>query len=556
MSKSDIQKVQHHPLPSHPMKNSLFLFCALTLLLGGCGYQSQYDDSQVFRYNEAAGITSLDPAFSRNQANIWAVNQLFNGLVQMDEDLRVQPCIAKSWEILDSGLTYVFHLRNDVLFHASKCFKNEEQRKVTAGDFLYSFERLLDKELAAPGSWVFQKVKSFKAVNDSTFTIELQTPFSPFLGILSMKYCSVLPQEAVEYYGLAFRENPVGTGPFYFKLWEGNEKLVLRKNVNYFEKAENGDSLPYMEAVAITFIPDKQSAFLEFIKGNLDFMSGIDASYKDELLTFEGELQQKYAERFNLYRQPYLNTEYLAFLVDSNQDVMLNSPLLNLKIRQAINYGFDRKKMMRYLRNNIGTPANSGMIPKGLGSYNPEVVNGYDYNPEKASQLLAEAGYPKGLGLPEITLQTNASYLDLCEYIQGELAAIGIKLKVEVTPPSTLRQSIATSKVPFFRASWIGDYPDGENYLSLFYSENHSPNGPNYTHFKSVRFDSLYREATSQPLDSIRYHLYAQMDSLVMAEAPVVPLYYDQVLRFYPKTVKGLGGNAMNLLDIKRVKKG
>ncbi len=537
------------------MKNPYLILLGLCLLMTGCGYQSQYDDSQVFRYNESAGITSLDPAFSRNQANIWAVNQLFNGLVQMDEELKVQPCIAKRWDIQDSGRNYVFHLRGDVLFHANKCFENETQRKVTASDFLYSFERLMNKDLAAPGSWVFQKVHGFEAPNDSTFIVRLQTPFSPFLGILSMKYCSVIPQEAVDYYGMSFRENPVGTGPFYFKLWEGNEKLVLRRNREYFEKAENGDSLPYMEAVAITFIPDKQSAFLEFIKGNLDFMSGIDASYKDELLTFEGELQGKYSDRFNLYRQPYLNTEYLAFLVDSTQEVMVGSPLLNAKVRQAINYGFDRKKMMRYLRNNIGIPANSGMIPKGLGSYNPEVVNGYDYNPEKAAALLAEAGYPKGQGLPEITLQTNASYLDLCEYIQGEVSALGIKMKVEVTPPSTLRQSIATSKIPFFRASWIGDYPDGENYLSLFYSGNHSPNGPNYTHFSNARFDSLYRVATSQPRDSIRYLLYAQMDSLVMAEAPVVPLYYDQVLRFYPKNVEGLGGNAMNLLDLKKVRK-
>lgn len=539
---------------SHLMKNAVLLLTSLALLWS-CGPDAQHNDSLVFRYNEAAGITSLDPAFSRNQANIWGVNQLFNGLVQMDDRLKVQPCIAKSWDILDSGHTYVFHLRDDVLFHANQCFEKEASRKVVAGDFLYSFERLRSSKLAAPGSWVFQKVESFEARDDSTFVIRLQAPFSPFLGILSMKYCSVIPKEAVDFYGTEFRENPVGTGPFYFKLWVENEKLVLRRNREYFETDENGDSLPYLEAVAISFIPDKQSAFLEFVKGKLDFMSGIDASYKDELLTFDGELQQKYAERFNLYRQPYLNTEYLAFLVDSSKEAVQSSPLLNPKIRQAINYGFDRKKMMRFLRNNIGTPANAGMIPKGLASYEPEAVGGYEYNPDKAAKLLAEAGYPSGQGLPEITLQTNSSYLDLCEYIQGELSAIGIQLNVEVTPPSTLRQAIATSKVPFFRASWIGDYPDGENYLSLFYSENWTPGGPNYTHFKSARFDSLYRVASSETRDSVRYHLYQKMDSLVMAEAPVVPLYYDQVLRFYPKTVEGLGGNALNMLDLKKVRK-
>lgn len=333
------------------------------------------------------------------------------------------------------------------------------------------------------------------------------------------------------------------------------KKLVLRRNTEYFEKDSEGNSLPYLESVAISFIPDKQSAFLEFIKGNLDLISGIDASYKDELLTHTGDLQQRYKEDFKLYRQPYLNTEYLAFLVDSAQSVMENSPLLDRRVRQAINYGFDRAKMMRYLRNNIGEPAHYGMIPRGLASFDTSTVIGYSYNPQKARELLAEAGYPNGNGLPPIKLQTNASYLDLCEYIQGEVAAIGIKLEVEVTPPSTLRQSVATSKVPFFRASWIGDYPDGENYLSLFYSENWAPNGPNYTHFNNETFDSLYQRATAETSDSLRLNLYAKMDSLVMAHAPVVPLYYDQVLRFYPKNVEGLGGNAMNLLDLKRVRK-
>ncbi len=523
-------------------------------LVVACSSKKEYDDSQIFRYNESAGITSLDPHFARNQANIWATHQIFNGLVQMDNDLNLQPCIAKRWEILDSGFTYKFYLRDDVFFHQNECF-DTKKRKVVAQDFVYSFERLRDKNLAAPGSWVFQNVQNFEAENDSVFIIKLATPFPPFLGLLSMQYCSVIPEEAIDFYGDDFRENPVGTGPFYFKLWSANEKLVLRRNRDYFEKDENGQQLPYLEAVAISFIPDKQSAFMEFVKGKLDLVSGLDASYKDEILTYAGELQPKYQDRFEVYRQPYLNTEYLAFLVDSSAESVQNSPILDTKIRQAINYGFDRKKMMRYLRNNIGTPAEAGMIPKGLPSYHPEKVKGYEYNPEKAKQLLAEAGFPNGAGLPEIPLQTNPSYLDLCEYIQGELARIGLKIRVETTPPSTLRQAVATSKVPFFRASWIGDYPDGENYLSLFYSENFAPNGPNYTHFSNEIFDSLYQAAYQISDIKNRIDLYQKMDSLIIENAPVVPLYYDQVLRFYPNTIEGLEGNAMNLLSLKKVKK-
>ena len=114
---------------------------------------------------------------------------------------------------------------------------------------------------------------------------------------------------------------------------------------------------------------------------------------------------------------------------------------------------------------------------------------------------------------------------------------------------------MATGKVDFFRASWIADYPDAENYLSLFYSTNAAPNGPNYSHFASATYDSLYQLSASVVLDSLREELYQKMDSLVISEAPIVPLFYDQVLRFYPKSIKGLEGNALNLLDLKRVKK-
>jgi len=203
----------------------------------------------------------------------------------------------------------------------------------------------------------------------------------------------------------------------------------------------------------------------------------------------------------------------------------------------------------------VGTPAEKGMIPNGLPSYNEHADYGYSYQPAKADSLLSAAGYPGGKGLPELRLQTNSSYLDLCEYLQGEAAKIGIRIKVELSPPSTLRQAMATAKSPFFRASWIADYPDEENYLSLFYSGNRAPNGPNYSRFESVQFDQWYEEAKVSPSDSLRRSLYQKMDSLVMDEAPVVPLYYDQVLRFYPKNIEGLEGNALNLLDLTYVRK-
>ncbi|GLB50389.1 peptide ABC transporter substrate-binding protein [Neptunitalea sp. Y10] len=503
----------------------------------------------VFRYNEHSNITSLDPAFSRVQANIWAVNQLFNGLVQLDDSLNIQPDIAKHWSISENALTYTFHLRNDVYFHKSEVFKNKNHtRTVTASDFEYSFNRLLDEKVASPGRWVMNYVDHYTAINDTVFTIQLKQPFPAFLGLLSTKYCAVVPKEAIDFYGTNFRANPVGTGPFKFKRWEENVKLVLRKNPLYFEKDTKGNQLPYLEAVAITFLPDKQSEFLQFAQGNIDFLNALDASYKDELLTTTGKLQPKYSNEIQMISAPYLNTEYLGIYMEA--DIPENQ---SLKIRKAINYGFDREKMITYLRNNIGTPAENGFIPNGLPGFG--TTNGYHYNPEKAKQLITEFSQETGINTPKISISTDANYLDLCEYIQRELQKLGIQTQIDLLTASALKQSKSAGKLAIFRASWIADYPDAENYLSLFYSKNFTPEGPNYTHFKNDQFDQWYEESVKTTNTEKRVALYKKMDSLVIHHAPVVPLYYDQSIRFVQKNITGLGGNGINLLTLKKVQK-
>ena len=508
-------------------------------------------DHLVFRYNEHSNIATLDPAFASNPQLIWPTNQLFNSLVRLDDKLNIQPDIAKNWTFNDSTLTYTFNLRNDVYFHKSKVFAGsykDSTRNVTAQDFEYSFNRLLDEKVAARGSWVLNNVDHFYAENDSTFSIQLNQPFPAFLGLLSMRFCSVVPKEAIDYYGNDFRSNPVGTGPFKFKFWEENVKLVLRRNPDYFETDEFGNQLPYLEAVAITFLPDKQSEFLQFVQGKLDFVSGLDNSYKDEIVSTKGKLQEKYKNQVNLITSPYLNTEYLGFFMDSP-----TSEIQSKKIRQAINYGFDRVKMIRYLRNGMGIPAIHGFIPKGLPGFNN--MEGYTYQPEKAKELVRQYIEESGNNNPSIAIGTNSQYLDLCEFIQRELEKIGIQVQIDVVPPSTLRQMKSSGELAIFRASWIADYPDAENYLSLFYSKNFTPNGPNYAHFKNNVYDSLYVASLSLPNIEKRKLLYEKMDSIIIEEAPVVPLYYDMAVRFVSKKVSGLGINPQNFLVLKRVQK-
>ena len=534
----------------------ILLIFTITATFFSCGNNSETENENlVFRYNEHGNIPTLDPAFARNPQAIWPDNQLYNGLVQLDDSLNIKPDIAKSWTINDSTNTYIFNLRNNVYFHQNIAFAQDGlhsptryTRKVVALDFVYSFDRLTDEKIASSGSWVMNYVEQYWAENDSTFVIQLKQPFPAFLGLLSMRYCSVVPKEAVEFYGNEFRRNPVGTGPFQFKMWEENVKLVFRKNPLYFEKDKDGNRLPHLEAVSITFLPDKQSEFLQFAQGKLDFISGLDSSYKDELLTTRGELHPKYEDLAYMVTGPYLNTEYLGFFLGTNTPEIQSKTL-----RQAINYGFDREKMVMYLRNGMGIPAVHGFIPKGLPGY--AEIDGYTYQPEKAKQLIEQYKTETGDANPEITIGTNSQYLDLCEYVQRELEKIGINVTIDVMPPSTLRQMKSSGELDIFRASWIADYPDAENYLSLFYSPNFAPDGPNYMHFRNATFDSIYERSLTITNIEERKLLYTKMDSIIVEEAPVVPLFYDMAVRFVNKKVSGLGINPQNFLILKHVKK-
>ena len=522
-------------------------------LFASCGKKDNTEANlKIFKYNEAAGILTLDPVYAKDQPHIWACNQLYNSLVAFDDEMNVVPAIAKSWDISDDGKIYTFLLRNDVFFHNDSCFGGKS-RRVVAQDFEYSFNRLIDRKLSSPGTWIFASVAhdengyAFKALNDSVFQIKLSKAFPAFLGILSMTYASVVPHEAVDYYGENFGRHPVGTGPFKFQYWKEGVRLVMRKNPDYFEIIDN-QRLPYIDAVSVSFLIDKQVAFMEFIKGKTDFMSGVDARYKDELLTHDGILRSKYEEKFYLIREPYLNTEYLSFYIDTQEE--REDKARAVALRKAVNYSIDREKMLRYLRNGIGTPGNSGIIPCGLPGYDSLGQIGYAFNQQKSFELIDKYN----LHGSEIKLYTTKDYIDLAKFVQSSVTDVGLVCKVEEMMPAALREKRAQCSLPFFRSSWIADYPDAENYLSLFLTENFAPNGPNYTHFSNRDFDALYEKAISTNALNDRALIYHEMDSLMMTEAPVVILFYDEVLRFVNKKISGFNGNPVNMLNLKNVK--
>ncbi|MBS1621227.1 MAG: ABC transporter substrate-binding protein [Bacteroidetes bacterium] len=523
-------------------------------------WMSCYDNSKgernIFHYNETTGIASLDPAFAKNQSIMWVVHQLYNTLVEVDQNLNIIPSVAKSWDVSSDRLTWIFHLRNDVFFHDDPAFADGKGRKLKATDVVFSFTRIMDKETASPGSWIFNRkvdtLQPFIAIDDSTFQLNLLRPYNPVLGILSMQYCSIVPKEAVDNYSKDFRRHPVGTGPFQFVAWEEGQGLVLKKNPNYFERDSLGERLPYIGGIKVSFYDSKATEFLLFREKQLEFINDIESSFKDEVLMKTGILRKEWNGKIILQTNPYLNIEYLGILVDTTNALVKNSPMRFKAVRQAINYGFDRRKMILYLRNSLGTPAESGFVPLGLPSFDSSIVKGYTYDPAMTKKLLEEAGFPDGKGLPVIKLLTIPIYSDMADFIAKQLGESGIPIQVEVIQKSLLLDLTASSRALFFRGSWIADYPDAENYLSVFYSKNPAP--PNYTRYSNPQFDQLFEKALIETNDSIRFELYRKADQLMIRDAPVVPLWYDEVVRFVQPYVKDFVPNALNLLELRKVK--
>lgn len=520
------------------------------ILLWRCGSVSE-SDYKIFRYNDASGITSLDPVFASSLSNIWAVQQLYNGLVQLDSALQVQPCLAHSWEVSEDGLKYFFYLRRDVVFHPCPCFSGK--RFLVAEDVVYSFQRLKN---TGSGSWITgylaqdqMGVPSVKALNDSVVEFELKNPFVQFIQVLATPYAMIVPREAVEYYGQDFGFHPVGTGPFLFRKWLLNEKLVLNKNPEYFEW-EGDHRLPYLDGVAVTFLKDPHVAMLDFIRGKLDFLSGMEQAYQQELISPNGEVKEKYKNDIQLLRYPYLNTEYIGFYLGDSISALQG--IGNPGVRKALQFTLNKTTITQYVKKGVGIPAEDGFVPPSLRVF---TTNYQGMNTDSMTYWLKKSGYDSPQEVPAFTLYADPLYAEIYTQVINQWKKAGFRVQLEILDRPTLKSQVAKGQLACFRGSWIGDFADAINYYSVFYSGNWSPAGPNYTHFSSTEFDRAYEMALRTSDDSLRNLLYLQMDAVLQNELPVIPLYYDEVVRFARKEISGLGINGMNNLDLKRVKK-
>jgi oligopeptide transport system substrate-binding protein len=530
----------------------------------------------IFRMNEVESFKNLFPHAMIDAVSFRIANQVYQGLYKLDQkSLLPVNCLAESETVSEDAKIWTFKIRKGVFFHDDACFSGGKGREVTAKDVKYCFDMLCearpDNQLAElftarvvgaqeyydatkGGSKPKDGVKGIELVDDYTIKITLISSYSGFNSLLAHNACYIFPKEAYDKYGNEMRTKCVGTGPFYIDAIEEGTQVRMLRNPNYWEVDENGNKLPYLDIVKITFTKDKKSELANFRQKNLDMVWKLPVDEMDAVLVDLDNAMNGGNTEFKYQQINGLAIQFYAF--NSNSTVFND-----VKIRKAFNHAIDREALVKYTIKGEGEPADHGLVPKFFG-YDNSVIEGFNYDPDLAKKMLAEAGYPNGKGFPKVTLLINeggSTNTILAEGIHNMIKEnLGVELDIEILQFPVLLERITTGQADFWRTAWLADYPDPANFLALFYGKNvpADPNAysfPNSSRYKNATFDSYYEKAMASLDDEERMSYYQKCDSILIADAAFIPLYYDQYIRLIQQDIVGFPINAMEYRDLSRV---
>lgn len=509
---------------------------AIGLILISCS-SSNPKDERVFLYNEHSGITSLDPLYARNLANIWAVQWVYEGLTRLNSGDSIVPGLAESWARDSAARVWRLQLRKDVLFHPNPKLSNGYV--LTSRDVVQSFYRARNHPFSA---WMLEDLDTIVAVDFHTVELYFAHPKPDLPALLSVPALSILPAPLIETMpALFWRTNACGTGPFRFRAWEEGEKMVLPEFPKCWRHSTTHSKTNRIKGIAIQFVKELQSAKLDFLMGNLAVFQGADPQINEELV----QLALKPEAPFRVVKGDFLNTEYLGFNLQGKHPVCHSSAL-----RKALRVLLDVPKVIKEVRSGLGEACGSAFCPTALAGItvpNPSVSK---INPrQEAMMWLRKAGFNHPSEVPLLILHTDPAYAYFCSALIYPWVAEGFNVRLEVVERSTLKSMVAKGQVDFFRASWIADYPSALNVLGIFKSERVPPNGPNYTYFKNDTIDAALHVLETQTNALERNLAIEKIESVLTEHAPVIPLYFDAFIRFERKEYLGLKSNSLNQLD-------
>ena len=511
------------------------------------------------------GPRSLDPVRGSTVYDNMAACQFYETLLinSYYDPQKLEPLLLAEMPVRsEDGLTWSFKLKPNVAYHTDPCFKGAT-RTVKSDDVFFSLKRMADPANGGKSWWLLKDtilgfdeykaeqeaagtfnydapVPGFVKIDDLNFEIKLQRPVYRFMWVLSMFQTSVIPREAVEFYGDEFREHPVGTGPFVLDEWVRKQSLTANKNPNYHAVAyperdkwsrddrrrrlhrAAGQMVPFLDRVEITFFGADPPMWLNFVGGKLDFVQVPAENYDEVFDRRTRELRTEWVEKeIAASRVPLLDFIFIGFNMDD--ELLGGFSDRATKLRRAIGYALDWDERNEVFYN--GTViVYDGMIPPQLDGH-PEghksEAAARGPNLEKAAQLLAEAGYPNGDGLDPIRYFTDNSgnSNEQVELLKRQLARVGIRLQPQLVDFSTLIETVDKRNAPMFSFAWGSDYPDAENNMALFYSPNASP-GSNHYNYANPEFDALYEKLVVMEPSEERTELIVKMRDMVLSDTP------------------------------------
>lgn len=483
-------------------------------LLAGCGSSSGAPSRhEIIDSRDQYDPRSLDPALSTDVPTGRAVGYLFDGLTRFEPDAKVEPALAKGWDVTPDGITYTFHLRTGVAFHNGAAF--------TSRNVVHSWERALDPATKSGAAQFLFPIKGAREFNagtaksiagltvrdDSTIVVTLAEPLAIFIKMLAMPVASIVPDSVPANFG----EHPIGTGPWKLVEWKHDDFLLFAKNPNYYGGA------PKVDTLRARIIAEPSTGVAEFESGNVDVLQ-IPASEASEW-------QEDESRKPMLMSTPALELVYIGINTT-------RGPLVDERVRQAINYAIDINRIIERLISGRGKRA-AGVIPPALGGYD-STRKPYPFDPAKAKALLAAAGHPNGIDI-ELWTSTTPIYLRIAETVQAYLGAVGIRVKIVQREAAAARGAARKGQTDMFLKDWYADYPDAEDFLyPLLHTVNRGVGG-NVSFYSNPVFDSIVTRSRHELDETKRNQLYRQADSIAFVAAPMVFLYfYDELYAVQP----------------------
>lgn len=466
----------------------------------------------VLVFARSGDSVGLDPGRETDGESFYGSTQIFDTLVEFKPGTtEVQPALAESWDVSADGLEFTFYLRSGVKFHDGTPFNAD------AAKFSFDRQLLEDHPYYDHGPWKYfggmgmgDIIDEIVVLDDLTVRFILAKPEAPFIANMAMDFASIVSPTAVALYDEEFPSNPVGTGPFKLVSWTKDDSIVLEANHDYWGEG------PYLDRLILRVIPDATARYLALKAGEVDLID-FPSAEDLELMAADPNIE--------LIQQAGLNVGYIAMNVDKE-------PFGDVRIRQAMNYAINREEIIEAVYGSAGQVAKNP-IPPTIWSYNDD-IEGYPYDPDKARELLAEAGYPDGfstdLWAMPVARPYNPNARRVAEIVQAQLADIGVEIEIVSYDWGTYLDKTDSGEHSMAMLGWTGDNGDPDNFIYLLLSADSAvPPAMNISFWKNEEFTRLTREAKAVYDQDVRAELYKQAQVIFHEEAPWVPIAHSVV---------------------------